>query len=112
MPSTDYRIPLGRGRTRSVLVRPTDRDRVQLGILSVYGNVLELVDLDPISQGALVGALSLAREDADRSWLDRLSAARLDGEARLRAAHARNPYLNGAHERAHDRARRRRGAIA
>jgi hypothetical protein len=83
-----------------------------LGIVSVYGNILELVDLDPALQGAVVGALGLAREDADRSWLDRLAAARVDAEERLRAAHARNPHLNGAWLRDRNRAARRRGVVA
>lgn len=111
MEPTGYRIPLGRGRSRGVLVRPTDRGVVQLGILSVYGNVLEQIDLDPELQGAVEGALTLAREDADRQLLDRLSVAQADNERRRAESLARNPHLNGAHERAR-RARRKRREVA
>lgn len=93
MESTGYRIPLGGGRSRSVLVRPTERDVVQLGILSVYGNVLEAVDLDREIHGALVAALWLAREDADRLLLRRLTEAHADDRRRLAAALEANPHV-------------------
>lgn len=94
MQQTGYRIPVGEGRSRTVLVRPTDRGIVSLAILSVYGNILESVDLDADLQGVLVAALWLAREDADHSLLDRLKAEQTAAEARRRAASG--PRLVGA----------------
>lgn len=108
MEHTGYRIPLGRGRSRSVLVRPTARDVVQLGIVSTYGNVMEVVDLDRDLHGALALALVLAREDTDRLLLDGLVAEHAAVEARLRAGWARNPHLNGTYEAR----RRERGLVA
>jgi hypothetical protein len=90
---TGYSIPLGKGRSRSVLIRPTDRDVVQVAILSVYGNVLEAVDLDAEVHGAVVSALWLAREDADRARLDGLRAAHADALERRARAYAGNRYL-------------------
>lgn len=104
-----YRIPAGEGRSRGVLVQPGDEgDFVRLGIISTYGNVLESVDLDADTFGAVVAALGWAREDADRNLLDRLTAEQGASERRLRAAYARNPYLNGAYERSRAARRRRR----
>lgn len=90
-----YRIPAGEGRSRSVLVRPSDRGIVQLAILSVYGNILESVDLDAELQGAIAAGLVWAREDTDRRTLARLAAEHLAAAARRQEGPARRRRAGG-----------------
>lgn len=90
-----YTVPaMGR---RSVLVRPGfEGDHVQLGILSVHGNIIESVGLDATQLPGVVGALRRAQVEADRDLMAALKRRQVEGNQRYAAALARNPWLNGS----------------
>jgi hypothetical protein len=82
---------------RSVLVRSGwGGEAVQLAIVSVYGNIIEAVDLDRAQLPAVLGALRRSQAVADRDLMEALKQRQCENDRRYRDALARNPWLNEA----------------